>query len=194
MSSPPKLQPALFGGAVVGVLSALPLVNLANCCCLWMIAGGVVAAWMMQQNHPLPITVLDGIVVGFLAGVVGAFVWLIVSPPIGLAMSPFLQALGRRVLESARDVPPEVEDALRRYGTGRAGVAIGFVMNLFLGMIFSTLGGALGALFFRKSQPPAPPPDSSSWWAAPPSPPAGSVPPSPPPLPPGGAAGPPTVA
>ena len=38
MPTPPKLQPALFGGLFIGVLSALPLVSVGNCCCLWVIA------------------------------------------------------------------------------------------------------------------------------------------------------------
>ena len=38
---PAKLQPALFGGLFIGVLSALPIINLGNClCCMWVIGGG----------------------------------------------------------------------------------------------------------------------------------------------------------
>jgi hypothetical protein len=189
--SPPKFQPALFGGAVMGILSALPFVNFANCCCVWMITGGIVAAWVMQQNHAAAVSVLDGMAVGLLAGLVGAFIWLIVSYPINLAMSPFLQALGQRILDNARDVPPEVQDALERFGAGRAGMAIGFAMNLFLGMIFSTLGGMLGALLFRKSVAPPPVEPSDRWSGGPPSPllpTDGSLPPklTPPPDAPGG--------
>jgi hypothetical protein len=40
-----RLQPALWGGVFIGVLSALPLVNLGNCCCcLWVLVGGGLAA------------------------------------------------------------------------------------------------------------------------------------------------------
>ena len=53
--APPKLQPALFGGLFIGVLSALPIINIGNCCCLWVIGGGVLATYLMQQNHPYPI-------------------------------------------------------------------------------------------------------------------------------------------
>ena len=35
------LQPALYGGLFIGVLSALPVVNIGNCCCLWFAGGGV---------------------------------------------------------------------------------------------------------------------------------------------------------
>ncbi|MEE2791745.1 MAG: hypothetical protein VX453_08950 [Acidobacteriota bacterium] len=37
-------------------------------------------------------------------------------------------------------------------------VFIGFVVMLLVGMIFSTLGGLLGALIFRSNPPAAPPP------------------------------------
>jgi hypothetical protein len=49
----PKLQPALFGGLFIGVLSALPIINIANCCCLWVIGGGVLATYLMQLSPTL---------------------------------------------------------------------------------------------------------------------------------------------
>ena len=42
---PSKLQPALLGGLLIGVLSALPFVSVLNgCCCLWVILGGVLTS------------------------------------------------------------------------------------------------------------------------------------------------------
>ncbi len=84
--TPAKVQPALLGGVTIGVLSALPVVNC--CCCAWILFGGALASYLMQQNHPEPIEVGDGAIVGLLAGVIGAFVWLIVSIPINTAMAP----------------------------------------------------------------------------------------------------------
>ena len=69
--APLKLQPALFGGLFIGVLSALPIINIGNCCCLWVIGGGVLATYLMQQNHPYPISAADGALVGLLAGLIG---------------------------------------------------------------------------------------------------------------------------
>ena len=54
------------------MLSALPVINLANCCCAWVLFGGALASYLMQQDHPVPITAGDGAIVGLLAGVVGA--------------------------------------------------------------------------------------------------------------------------
>jgi len=177
--NPPKLVPALLGGTFIGVLSALPIVNVANCCCLWLLAGGVVAAYVMQQNHPAPIRAVDGAVVGLLAGVIGAFVYLLVSLPINVVMTPIVETMRSRMLQEAQDMPAEVKEAVERVGADSASVAVGFVMYLFLGMVFSPLGGLLGAALFKKPvPPPAPPPVPPEAWppAAPP-----AWPPAPPP-------------
>ena len=56
-----KLQPAILGGVLIGVLSALPIVSAGNlCCCLWVVLGGVVAAYLLQQNQSTPLNVGDG--------------------------------------------------------------------------------------------------------------------------------------
>ena len=63
----PKLVPALLGGLFIGVLSSLPLVSAVNtCCCLWVVTGGMLAAWLMQQNTVRPITIGEGALVGLL--------------------------------------------------------------------------------------------------------------------------------
>ena len=55
-----KLQPAILGGVLIGVLSALPIVSAGNlCCCLWVVLGGVVAAYLLQQNQSTPLNVGD---------------------------------------------------------------------------------------------------------------------------------------
>src|SRR6266496_5768116 len=73
-------QPALIGGVVMGVLSALPIVSVANaCCCLWIVSGGLIAAYVLQQNQTGPITPGDGALVGLLAGLCGALVKVVLS-------------------------------------------------------------------------------------------------------------------
>ncbi len=69
-----KLQPALLGGLFIGVLSALPIISVGNClCCMWVIGGGVLAAYLLQQNQAAPISSSDGAMTGLLAGLVGAW-------------------------------------------------------------------------------------------------------------------------
>lgn len=155
---PRKCQPALLGGLVMGVLSALPLINLANiCCCLWVITGGVVAAYLMQQGHAHPITVGDGALVGLLAGVLGAAVWAVVSLPIDLITGPLQARLLERILENAGEVPDSMRSLIEsaRHGTATAvQLIIGFTFMLLVGATFCTVGGVLGAILFRRDTVP----------------------------------------
>src|SRR5438128_10465269 len=93
-------QPALIGGVVMGVLSALPIISAGNaCCCLWVVSGGVVAAYLFQQNRTTPVTPGDGALVGLLAGLVGALVRTVVAIPIDLLVAPMEQAMLQRFLD-----------------------------------------------------------------------------------------------
>lgn len=155
--TPSKTQPALLGGLAIGVLSALPVVNLANCCCAWILFGGALAAYLMQQNHPEPIAVGDGAVVGFMAGAAGALVWAVISLTIHTAMAPLQSRILRRMLENADNFPPATRDFLQSMA-GEAAIGIGmvflFVVMLCVSSIFGMLGGLFGALLFRKNPPP----------------------------------------
>ena len=71
----PRAQAVLIGGTFIGVLSALPIISLANICCTWVIGGGVVTAYLLQQGQRAPILLSDGAVAGFLAGVCGACIY-----------------------------------------------------------------------------------------------------------------------
>ena len=155
-----------MGGVAMGVLSALPIISAGNlCCCLWVVSGGVLAAYLFQQDRAAPMTPADGALVGLLAGLVGALVQSLVSIPVDLVIGPFEQTIRQRVLEMGT-LPPEVRDLLERYGRsgvtgGTMGAAIyvisrliGLIAGPFVGGIFSTLGGLLGALIFKKQTPP----------------------------------------
>lgn len=181
--NPAKLQPALFGGVAIGVLSALPVVNFVNlCCCAWVVMGGALATYLMQQNYPGPVNAGDGAIVGLLAGVFGAIIGSILSVPVAMAMGPFQAEMMQRVLESAQDMPPEAREIFEQLGGGAAtGAALGvgflitLVFSLFLYSVFGLLGGLLGALVFRKDAPPPPPPSGGF-------PPPTFTPPPPPPV------------
>jgi hypothetical protein len=149
----------------MGVLSALPLIYLGNlCCCLWIVGGGVVAAYVLQQNQAAPIETGDAALAGLLAGLVGAFVHLVLAIPIDILMAPLEREMAQRVLDMAGNMSPDMRDMVDRM-SGRnvefsIGImlvrrVVGFMFMLFLGAIFSTLGGLLGAVLFRKQAPPA---------------------------------------
>jgi hypothetical protein len=146
----------------MGVLTALPIVYFGNvCCCLWVICGGLTAAYVLQQNQTTPIQPGDGALVGLLAGLCGAVIYAVLSVPITLIVGPIERALVQRIGEMAGPMPPNVADAIERYGRQSqtvAGILIGafagLILWLFIGAIFSTIGGLLGAAIFRKQTPP----------------------------------------
>jgi hypothetical protein len=159
------LLAVFFGGLFIGVLSSLPGVNLANlCCCLWMICGGVVAAYVLQNGSPVSITIGDGALVGFGAGVAGAGLWLVLAVPMFMLGGSIEAHLFRGGAAGA-----EVPGAFRALAGGTNLSAAGlfpFFLVVFLfmlvgGGVAATLGGMAGAAFFRpgraRQAPPAPP-------------------------------------
>jgi hypothetical protein len=158
---PAKLQPALLGGVAIGVLSALPVINVANCCCAWILFGGALSAYLMQANHPEPIQTGDGAIAGLMAGVIGAFVWLIISVPINMAMAPFQSQMAQRILRDASDMSPELRGLFESMSGGPVigiGLVFGFFVMLAVSTMFGMLGGLFGALIFKKKTPPVIPP------------------------------------
>jgi hypothetical protein len=152
-------QAVLLGGLFIGVLSALPIVNLANCCCLWILGGGAVAAYLAQQQHPGPFGLMDGARVGFRAGIFGAVVWLFASAVVDLMVAPLQQSAADFMLRSATDIPPEVRTWLEDVGNSAslpARMIIGLFFQLFIAAPFAALGGLLGAaVFARPATPPS---------------------------------------
>jgi hypothetical protein len=157
-----RLQPAFYGGLLIGVLSALPIVSAGNCCCcLWVVAGGMLAVYLRQQNSPFAVTSAEGALVGLLAGVIGAVVGVLISIPIDAMMGPFSRQLIERIINAQPDLPPEMRDAIERTtagGRGAAGLAIKLLFMLITGTVFGMLGGLLGVAVFKKDAPPPPPP------------------------------------
>ena len=142
-----KLKPALLGGLIVGVLSALPFVSL--CCCIWAIGGGLLAGMLYIKSSPTPVATGDGAIVGALSGVVGAVIYLIIGLPIAL-------------LRGTADM----EEQLTRSGvhlpfTGTILLLVGGLVAALALLVLATLGGLLAVPIFEKRKPgdlPPPPP------------------------------------
>jgi hypothetical protein len=153
-----RLQPALLGGLLIGVLSALPIVSAGNCCCcLWVVSGGALAAYLRQQNLRVQITAAEGALVGLLAGLVGGLTTVILSIPMDMLAGPFQRQLVERVLSTNPDVPQEMREALERGAASGAKTALNFVVWIVAGPVFGLLGGLLGAAIFKRTPPPPPP-------------------------------------
>ena len=153
-----RLQPALYGGLFIGVLSALPLVNAGNCCCcLWVLMGGALAVYLRQQNSPYSVPASEGALTGLLAGLIGGVVAGLLSIPLQAMTSGFQHQILERILSSNPDMPAEARDAMERWATGSALRTVGALINVVVFTVFGMLGGLLGVAVFKKNAP-APPP------------------------------------
>jgi uncharacterized membrane protein YeaQ/YmgE (transglycosylase-associated protein family) len=151
-----RYRPALIGGVFIGVLSALPMVSAANvCCCLWVVAGGVLAVYLQQQNMPEPIEAGDAAVSGLIAGLVGAIITVVINQLLLSVTGPIIQEQVQRALESNPDVPPEVRDMVTRFTTGGGVALLQAAICLPIFAVFGLLGGLLGMAIFKKKTPPA---------------------------------------
>jgi len=151
------IRSAALGGLFIGVLSALPIIGAANCCCcLWIVSGGALAAYLQVQQENRTLTGGEGAAVGALAGVIGAFVWLPLVVAVAVVTGPFQQAIIEEIVRNATDIPPEVREALEEMGDrGVGGYFLFFFVQLVGGSIFAAIGGLVGAMYFKKEVPPA---------------------------------------
>jgi hypothetical protein len=162
MPPAPKLQPALFGGLFIGVLSALPIINLGNCiCCMWVVGGGALAVYLMQQNYPYAVTAADGALVGLLAGVVGGIIGGLLLIPIMMAFGPFQERILERIIASNPDIPEQTRTMIQQMAAGGAVLGIAALIKMVFGVcidaVFAMLGGLLGVALFKKKDLPPPP-------------------------------------
>ena len=178
------LKPALIGGVLLGIASTIPLINLLNCmCCLWVVAGGMLAAHLFVKSTPVAVTLGRGVLLGLITGAIGAVVETILSIPLHLALSGVGMGFAEQMREMAEripNLPPETRSMMRHLFAGGAGIGITFLifgtlMRLIIYGIFAMLGGAIGVAIFEKRKPGAPGastpvniPPSSSWPPPPP--------------------------
>lgn len=154
-----KLKPAIIGGVVVGLLSAIPFVNFVNfCCCLWAILGGALASYIYIKNSPIPAGPGDGAVVGLIAGVVGGLIYIVLGIPIGVLMGSAMTGMMGRLLESVD--PSQAEAMIRQMEASQtvAGAIVNGLITAVLLVVFSTIGGLLGIPIFEKRKGTAVPP------------------------------------
>jgi hypothetical protein len=155
-----KFRPAVWGGLFIGVLSALPFVSALNgCCCLWVVCGGLLTSYLLQESRPVALTAGDGAIGGLLAGAIGAVISSILSAIITAASGMSMNGAVEQMLERGGELPPGLVRALEqmRDVPSVAWVALSFFVVLIVYPIFSMLGGLLGVAIFKKNPPPPPP-------------------------------------
>jgi hypothetical protein len=145
-----KLKPAIIGGVVVGLLSAIPFVNFLNiCCCLWALLGGALASYLYIKGSPIPAKTGDGAVLGLLAGIVGAAIYIVIGIPIEFLLRGTTNEMVLRIFERINPAQVEMMRQMLAEQTVVGAIVKGLIVAVLL-LIFSTVGGLLGVPIFEK--------------------------------------------
>lgn len=163
-----KLKAGIKGGMLMGALSVIPYVNLANSCCVWVMLGSGLASYLYIRKSVTAMLMAEGLQVGGLAGIVGGLINFLIGLPLNiLAGNPSLGLIFRMIRPLA---PEQADNSLRQYElmnsmpfmqqylSAMPRALIGLAMFVLLG----ALGGLLGVVAFEKRKPveegPPPPP------------------------------------
>jgi hypothetical protein len=158
-----KVKPAVIGGVVLGLLSAIPFVNLVNiCCCLWAILGGMLASYLYVKNSTVPANAGDGAAVGAIAGAIGAVIYLVIGIPLALLSGPAIQRMMISIMEN---MDPRSAEAFRAQMEAQAGAISGVILQSLIFavviFVFTIIGGLIGIPLFEKRKGGSPPPPPS---------------------------------
>lgn len=161
-----QYQPSLLGGLFIGILSALPGVQIGNCCCcLWVVSGGVITTYLMQQRTPDPLQTGDTVVGGLLAGIFGGFVFAVFGLLLAPLLAPFQERVARWILGRIQELPDlpadsreQLQDAIDEAGQFSVlGHLIQSAIFTVISAVMAMVGALLGLAFFKKKPAPAPP-------------------------------------
>ncbi len=146
--------PALVGGVVAGVITALPF--LGCFCCLWIIGGAMLAAYLLARNSPVSLTAGEGAIVGIFTGIIAAVVDAFISVPFQALNRDFAQKFMDQVSHFFEDLPEGWESIIERAGAGTtpALFLLGLLVSATVFAAFGALGGVIGVSLFGKKTPP----------------------------------------
>ena len=150
--TPKKLKAAAIGGSAAGIASQIPFVGMANCfCCALVVGGGILAVYLAMKDEPAAPTAPygDGAMIGVLAGVAAAVAGAIVAIPMTAIFGDPME-MARTILEGIEGVPPEALEALSDEGGVPTFGAVAFLIGLVVDVVFSAIGGVIGAAVFHK--------------------------------------------
>ncbi len=148
-ATPNKLKPALIGGTAEGVASSIPVLNFLNCaCCLLVVGGGVLAAYLYMKDAPpsAKAPLGDGLKLGLLAGLIGAVVFALISISIAVLTPDLVSAFGPALPEGV-DLPPKIASLLS--SPVPLAIFLGLI-SLIIDPIFCGIGGVIGVAIFNK--------------------------------------------
>ena len=150
-----KLRPALLGGILIGVIGGIPFLNFINCmCCMGVIGGGVLSAYLFYKDSSPEyiISVSDGALLGFLSGLFGTFISIILHSFFGPATFNVLYKISATIND------PDLQALIDNFNPRlleNSFILLDFALNLVVNTIFGLLGGIIGVSIWssRKNVP-----------------------------------------
>jgi len=148
---PGMFVPALIGGVIAGILSGIPIVNCL--CCLWIIGGGMLAAYFLTRGTSATLTAGDGAIVGIFTGIIAAIVEAVVNIPFRAFSEKLVQGMMDRFSQYYDEMPSGWESWLGDGGFEGSFIwtILGLVISVVIFSALGALGGIIGiSLFARK--------------------------------------------
>ncbi len=149
---PGMFVPALIGGVVAGILSGIPIVNCL--CCLWIIGGGILAAYFLTKESPVILKAGDGAIVGIFTGIIAAFVEIVVAIPFRVLNENIIQGIMDRFSQYYEEIPPGWESWMQG-GDLEGSIVwrfIGLAVSVVIFSALGALGGIIGISLFGKKK------------------------------------------
>jgi hypothetical protein len=171
LDKPSKWRAALFGGVAIGLISGIPVLSLVNCCCCaGILGGGIFTYYLYTKEHTegmIPLESSDGLILGIMAGLIGAFVQAVIHGFLLVLFAGVQQELMRNImdkiidrLEKSGGFPNDAVDQMRdqidksmKESSTMWGVMLNLFMSLIIYPIFAMLGGLLGYGIFKPKKP-----------------------------------------
>jgi hypothetical protein len=182
MNMDKMLKPAAIGGGLLGILASLPIIECG--CCLWVIGGGFLAAYLYIKESPIMVSLGQGAILGFMAGIIGSIIIAIFMYFKLFMMHDGIQAYVEQVRLTMETFPifsgedqAEFQELFSREGFGTSMFIGALFIQLLVYSVIAAIGGLLGVAILEKrkpgdidyrgsggeppsSLPPSPPPDA----------------------------------
>jgi ABC-type phosphate transport system permease subunit len=166
---PGKLMPALYGGIIMALVSAIPILNFVNCfCCAGIMFGGLMAVFFYKKDltpDKPPLSSSDALQLGALAGVFGAIIGSLLTAALLSIMGNVTGDMLVNFLEKYREeFPPGTFDQMQEKLMHGGLSMLNLFFSLILDTLFGLLGGLIGYAIFKPKrttmnvQPPSMPP------------------------------------
>ena len=153
-------KPALMSGILLGVLTTLPVVNLA--CLLWVGGAGILTIYFFRSENRVLISSRMGANLGFITGLFGAAVWQLLEIALIFITGPEAIKEGmqeiREMILKIENLPPEsfqtLEQMMELFGNplNLNVILISLIIKFLICGTLTTLGGVLGANLFCKNK------------------------------------------